>query len=153
MPGTAYSVSSCGKFRNDNRNTIKKLTTDRHGYLTVNLHSKTYLAHRVVAKVWLDDFYDQCIVNHLDFDRKNNNAENLEITTIRGNAEHSAKAGRYTKTGESNNNCKVSNDEILTIWTYLNMGLNCTEISKTTGRPRKYINDVKLGKIRNIWKI
>lgn len=154
---TNYVISTSGRLFNYKNNRFKKPTMDRHGYLTWCISSKgkkkTILAHRLIAKHFLSDYSENLVVNHIDYNRKNNCVENLEMCTVKQNARHSAKAGRYIRFGESNNNCKVSDDRVLTIWTYLEQGFSCVNVSKKMSLPRKYINDIKLGKIRNIWKI
>ena len=79
---------------------------------------------------------------------KNNHIENLEMLTVKQNAKHSAIAGRYKRHGESNNNCKYSDEKILTALTYLDLGLTCKEVGNLVGLKRKYVNDLRLGKIR-----
>lgn len=153
LPETIYSVSSSGRFRNDNNKYIKKQTPTKDGYLTVNIQGKTFQSHRLVAKCFLDNFSADMVVNHKDFDRQNNSSHNLDMCTIKENAEHSAKAGRYRRFGELNNNCKVSTDTILMINTYLISGLGCAEISRKTNICRRYINDIKLRRKRVLWKI
>lgn len=55
---------------------------------------KTLLVHRLVAEAFCAK-PDGCnVVNHLDSDRRNNRASNLEWTTQRGNIEHAKIAGR-----------------------------------------------------------
>jgi hypothetical protein len=152
LPETIYSVSSNGQFRNDNNGYIKKQTPTKDGYLTVNIQGKTFQSHRLVAKCFLDDFSEKKVVNHKDFNRKNNAMYNLNMCTIKENAQHSAKVGRYRRFGELNNNCKVSTETVLMINTYLESGLNCAEISRKTDICRRYINDIKLKKKRVLWK-
>lgn len=88
---TVYSVSSNGEVRNDNTNYIlKKQMQD--GYmkvgLTVNKKIKRCAIHRLVATAFIPNPDNLPIVNHLDGNRSNNNVDNLEWTTVSGNAIH-----------------------------------------------------------------
>ena len=56
--------------------------------------------HQLVAEAFLNhkrDGYNNCI-NHVDFDRTNNNLNNLEISTFRvnGNKKHLKSGSKYT---------------------------------------------------------
>lgn len=53
--------------------------------------------HRLVAEVFLPRIPGCDVVNHLDFDKSNNAASNLEWTTQKGNVQWSLAAGRYRK--------------------------------------------------------
>lgn len=150
IDGTDYSVSSCGQFRNDRRNRIKKQTEDKDGYLIVNLHSHPYRSHRIVAEIWLKTFKKNLVVNHKNFNRKDNRVENLEVVTVKQNAEHSASAGRYRRFGEKNNNCKRSDALINKIRDLLSQNrYSDAAIGIKFDVPRKYVNNIKLGNIRN----
>ena len=47
-----------------------------------------------------------------------------------------------------NDNCKYSDEKILTAFTYLDMGMSCAKVGLLTGLKRHYVNSIKLGKIR-----
>ena len=145
LPNTIYSISSCGSIGNDIRNYIKKQTVTKDGYLTACIQGKTMQSHRLVARLFNENFSDNLVVNHIDFNRKNNDYRNLQMCTVKENVRHSSRVGRYTRKGELNNNCKYKNETVLMIRTYLETGLNCVEISKITNINRRYINGIKLG--------
>lgn len=93
---TVYSVSSNGEVRNDNTNYIlKKQMQD--GYmkvgLTINKKVKRCAIHRLVAIAFIPNPDNLPIVNHLDGNRSNNNVDNLEWTTVSGNAIHAHQTG------------------------------------------------------------
>lgn len=74
---------------------------DASGYLRTVLKIdgklKTVKVHRIVAKEWVKNHDDKLVVNHIDFDRSNNKASNLEWCTLSENAKHSYKHGRIKK--------------------------------------------------------
>lgn len=150
IPDTHYVIYSDGRLYSKFSKRFKKASDHKGGYLSYGISkngkNKTIQAHRLVAKYFLSDFSEDKVVNHIDFNRKNNNVSNLEMVTVKENARHSANAGRYTRYGESNNNCRYSDETILMLRTYLNMGFSCAEISRKTGINRRYINGIKLGK-------
>lgn len=63
----------------------------KNGYYMVNLREKknvprTYLVHRLVASTFIDNWDENCIVDHIDGIRTNNHIDNLRITSTIGNA-------------------------------------------------------------------
>lgn len=151
VDGTSYSISSLGNLRNNKSGRTKKPTPTRDGYLTYGIFcngkNKTTQAHRLVAKHFLPDYSESLTVNHRDFNRKNNSVRNLELCTIGDNIRHSSGCGRYGKSGEANNNCKVDQIRVITIKTCA-YHMTDKKIADSLGLNRKYVNDVKLGKIR-----
>ena len=113
----AYQVSNKGRVRSLDRkqenakgNTIRykgkilKQSPNSSGYLRVELKSKNkferWFVHRLVAVHFVNnsapDIYT--VVNHLDSNYLNNAADNLEWTTLRGNAQHALLNGRLKRT-------------------------------------------------------
>ena len=64
------------------------------GYQAVSLHVNGQdlrrTVHRLVAKTFLPDYSEDLVVNHLDLDRRNNAASNLEMCTLQENLIHGA---------------------------------------------------------------
>lgn len=82
-----YNVSNYGRVKNGSR--LLKLRIDNNGYYTI--HSKA--VHRLVASAFIPNPYNYSIVNHKDGNKLNNNIDNLEWTTLSGNAIHSVNIG------------------------------------------------------------
>lgn len=110
-----YRVSNLGRVLSMHSG-ILRTQTNNHGYMYVYLkyggRGKTYI-HRLVAEVFVknSDPDVNTIVNHIDFDPKNNRADNLEWTTDAGNVQHSIRAGRYNRTEEWLANLRKSNEK------------------------------------------
>jgi hypothetical protein len=77
---------------------ILKTQFNKFGYESVSLRkdgvAKTIFIHRLVLLTFLGPVPKDHVVNHRDFNRANNNLENLEYVTMRKNTLHSVKAGR-----------------------------------------------------------
>lgn len=83
---------------------ILKVSIGTHGYLIVNLWhqgiKKNKKIHQLVAESFLN--HTRCgmklVVNHINFDRKDNRVENLEIVTNRENSnkKHLQSSSDYT---------------------------------------------------------
>ena len=85
-----YQVSNLGKVRSlryKNRDEVKELYLKPHnrGYLQVELHKdgvrKMFTVHRLVAMAFVNGYADGLIVNHIDENKQNNAAANLEWCT------------------------------------------------------------------------
>lgn len=75
----------------------QKLNSD--GYLQVKLskdgYSKWVKVHSLVAKHFVNGYFDGAEVNHIDCDRKNNLPKNLEWVTHSDNIKHSIRMGSH----------------------------------------------------------
>lgn len=59
--------------------------------------NKWYNIHRFVAQSFIPNSDNKCCVNHKDFNRANNNIENLEWVTTRENSYHAIEHGHVKK--------------------------------------------------------
>lgn len=92
-----YSVSNQGDVRNDQTGRVLKNQTIRSGYQHVTLcdsdgqHPKS--VHRLVAKEFVENPQGLNLVNHIDGDKTNNRADNLEWCTQSENMRHAYRTG------------------------------------------------------------
>lgn len=104
-----YQISNLGNVKSLNTNKNMKFTT-RSGYYNIILrkNGKRYSkqVHRLVAEAFLENKENKFIVNHKDYNRKNNNIENLEWCTqkenviwSKNNMKHRHKTN-YSNTGQ-----------------------------------------------------
>lgn len=99
------SRNTHGKYSFKTREIILRPGTDSGGYLRCALTDyngvrKTHKVHRVVAYAFLNLKNEQ-VVNHIDFNRDNNNVNNLECCTSKENTRHSRDNNRYPKMKQS----------------------------------------------------
>lgn len=81
-----YQVSNKGRIKRDG---FVYTTYDDGRYIEWKSPcNKHVVVHRAVAKAFLDDFTEECVVNHKDGNRKNNCVENLECITQSENINH-----------------------------------------------------------------
>lgn len=114
-----YQISNTGNVRSiarkqTNRNgvvmhykgKVLKQAPNSNGYMRVELKSphrvERWFVHRLVAVHFVDNPCPgiNTVVNHLDGNPRNNNASNLEWTTMHGNTQHAIKTGRMVRTQE-----------------------------------------------------
>lgn len=101
--GIIYDISNPEKI------ILRKWRYNNDGYAVVSLVGKqrwtTVGVHILVAKGWVPNPKNKPEVNHLDFDRGNPWAYNLEWVTHQENISYSHKAGKYVgRFGENNPN-------------------------------------------------
>lgn len=93
VPFTRYQVSNLGRVKNTL--TRKILTPFLHcsGYYSVNLwyqgKVQFYYVHRLVAMAFCEGYEEGKEINHIDGDKFNNKASNLEWVFHKENMEHS----------------------------------------------------------------
>ena len=94
-----YKVSNTGKVKSFQRNR-EKLLSDKYyenGYLRASLsknkEKKKVLIHRLVAETFIPNPENKPEVNHIDGNKKNNNASNLEWCTHCENIKHAWETG------------------------------------------------------------
>lgn len=96
-----YKISNLGRVSNSKK--ILKQRLNKGGYPIVSLFNKdkkarVFLVHRLVAFTFLGDIKgDKKQVNHIDCDKTNNNAKNLEWVTPSYNTKHAILNGRRKK--------------------------------------------------------
>lgn len=109
---------------------------NNRGYMTVRLDKVTHMVHRLVATHFLSNPENKPYVNHLDGNKLNNAASNLEWCTSQENNIHAIATGLRTKQGlenslkalrDNNPNPRLPDSAVVDIRT------NCVKRSRTHG--------------------
>lgn len=101
--GDGYEVSNRGRikkpnYRNTGKDKILKLSNDKGGYKKIGLWKdgkmKNVSVHRIVALAFLGSCPDGYTVDHIDFNRANNNISNLRYLPANENDSRKSEEGR-----------------------------------------------------------
>lgn len=94
--GVPRKVRCKGGFRSVKGRTLKAFPSSSTGYLQVALFKVRLSVHRMVALAWCDGYFDGAVVDHLNDNRQDNRAENLEWVTYSDNTRRSFERGRVS---------------------------------------------------------
>lgn len=110
-----YEVSCAGQIRKRDGSMIVGQWQNNQGYMLARLSNprKVVRVHRVVAEAFLKNEKDTAclVVNHKNFNRRDNRVQNLEWCSQAENITHSDSAGRMQRdywTGKRSPNAKLS---------------------------------------------
>ena len=94
-------VKSLGNGRTYKTSRIRKLYTNKYGYLQVQLckdgKRKWFRVNRLVATAFLDNPEGKTEVNHIDEDKTNNRVDNLKWEWHKDNINHGTRNERVSK--------------------------------------------------------
>jgi len=140
-----YSISDCGKVRNDLTGKIIKPHKNWNGYLRIGIGRSHYFIHRLVLSAFVEKCPDGHEANHKNGIKTDNRVENLEWTTRQENYNHAMKNKLYRKArGENINSAKLSGENVRRILDYNNNGISTRILA--------YVFGVSMQSIRNILK-
>lgn len=74
---------------------------NRDGYTQCVFNGKTISIHRIIASIFCEREIGKDFVNHIDGNKRNNSADNLEWCTKSENTLHSYTTGLQTRVGDS----------------------------------------------------
>ena len=94
-PFPNYFVSNLGRFKNYKGIIMENYKPHHSGYIFVRVDKNKYALHRIIAYTFVEnlDTKKYNVVNHIDGNKTNNSASNLEWTDIKGNNKHNHIAG------------------------------------------------------------
>ena len=141
-----YQVSSLGRVafvKNGQRQRPRKAYTPPNGYPMI----LGVRVHRLVALAFIPNPDSLRTVNHIDGDKANNAASNLEWASHQRNQRHAEELGLIDHArGERINTARLTADDIPRIKASLAADVHPAEIAASYGVGRMTIIDIKLGK-------
>ena len=145
-----YNCSSCGLVRGP-KGLVKPKPTN-NGYLRTELWSQGErwrpTLHRLVATLFVPNPENKPQVNHLDGNKTNNKAENLEWCTPSENIIHAVKL--HQRYGENSTAPKLTQDEVTAIRVLLSKGIPGTWIAEVFGITNAQVSNIRLNKQWNL---
>lgn len=146
-----YQVSNLGRILRVDFGRFLKGTTAWNGYIHIGLSNngkvKHIGLHQVVAAAFIGSCPEGMEVNHIDTNKANNQASNLEYLTHSDNQKHAYKMGRTrTPKGETHPTTYFKNEDIQTIKQLRADGLSEYKIAALYNAPRTTIQSILNGK-------
>jgi hypothetical protein len=87
-----YIITNDGRVYNSQRNKYLVPAKNENGYMYLGLCGeetrKSFSVHRLVALLFIENPNNYLEVNHIDFDKTNNNVDNLEWISRSDNMKH-----------------------------------------------------------------
>lgn len=134
-------------------NVLKPSTNNSKGYKRVQIFyfdptkKVTEAVHRLVAKAFIPNPDDKPQVNHINGDKLDNRAENLEWVTNEENAEHAAlNLTRPSSKGEKRFGSKLKEGDMFNIKKLLARGKKASDIAKMYNVAPTTITEFKNGR-------
>lgn len=136
-----YQVSNLGRVRNKKRNRVISQHNRSHGYLGVMLydvnrdkdgHGKHFSVHRLVATAFIPNTNNYPEVNHIDENKQNNRASNLEWCTRLYNMNAGTVQARKGK-AHINGKCSKAVDQYTVDGTFVAHYPSLAEVRRQTG--------------------
>lgn len=97
-----------------------------HGYpeiaIQINGKRKKFSVHRLVARAFVEGYAPDLTVNHIDGNKTNNNASNLEWVTLSRNTQHQWEIGLVDLRGDNNPQRKLSSGKVRIIRDLIKLG-------------------------------
>lgn len=144
-----YEASSEGHIRNKKTMRMLKEFAGKDGYLRTQFDGKTRTIHRVIASAFIPTEEGKIFVNHIDGNKSNNAASNLEWCTREENIQHAYDHGLMKPhCGTTNGRCKLTYEDVSFILENYIRGdkvFGATPLAKTFGVARQTICAVVSG--------
>jgi hypothetical protein len=143
---TRYFASKCGKIYSDIQNKILKPSTTVRGYYKVGIFigskkAQPVTVHKIVATVYCKSSYvNGYDVDHIDGNKLNNCAKNLEWVTRSINIKRAFKMNLKRAIRGDDHPITIYRDEqIHQLCKYLQDGMNIVDASFAVGIPKSYV--------------
>lgn len=144
--GRVKSLERTDRFGRVVKERVLKQDVTHDGYLRVCLYAsdkrKWFRVHRLVCEAFRENPEDKPEVNHIDEDKTNNNAVNLEWCTRKENINHGSRNERARKAKSKSVGQYTRDGELIKIWPSTieakrQAGFNCGHIYSVANGKRK----------------
>ena len=150
----AYSVTDDGRVWSNKTDKWLKPATTSSGYKSVRLHNKTESLHRIVASVFCGNPESKPCVNHIDGNKANNCASNLEWCSYSENHKHAFDTGiriasdkqRVVASEQGIKNRRFTYADAEQMRKMYSDGLTQTDIAATYGTTAATVSNIVLNK-------
>lgn len=146
-----YQVSNFGRVRRLYQTVAPQIMNPfagRKGYLWIKFRGngkrRCFRIHRLVAEKFIPNPDNKPQVNHIDGNKQNNRADNLEWVTNAENQHHAAIMG-LKRSGEDCPNAKLTAEQVLLIRENPD-GLSLRQLAKKFGVDQTVIRNIRIGK-------
>ncbi len=133
-----YTIDTLGVVRNSTNGKVLKGTTITKNNRYVKIHlDKFYSLHRLVAEHFItnSDPLTHKVINHIDGNRNNNTATNLEWCTQSVNMRHAYDTGLKSNNGTTNPSSKLTETQVRQIWALKDTKLTARQIRDKLNLP------------------
>lgn len=142
-----FEVSNLGNVRYVETGAIKYLTQHPSGYIyvhyKVNGKLKSKKLHRLVATEFCDNPENKGTVNHIDCNKQNNAASNLEWATHKENMRHAYNNGLIRRSGIHNGRCALTEEVVHNVCKDYQNGLQPKAVSDKYNITRNQATKIK----------
>jgi hypothetical protein len=135
----SYQVSNFGRIRHNGR--ILSGSLHRDGYVFVTIEGKQHPVHRLVAEYFIENLDGKPQVNHIDGNKQNNHASNLEWVTASENVTHAVR-NRLSPKPVKTYRGKFTAEERMAIKAMWDSGESKRKIAQKYGVSHTCINDI-----------
>lgn len=135
-----YTITEDGKVINNRTGRHVKPQPNGKGYYRVSIGGKLRFVHRLVAEMYVPNPDNKPQVNHIDGDKTNNRADNLEWVTNGENRQHAINNKLHPR-GEKHPGSKLTWDDVEFIRS--NPDKTITELANMLGVSRSTVSSVR----------
>lgn len=161
-----FEVTSCGRIRSVPRTStvirsgkswqwtrkpkILSPCVEKNGYLQIasqhNGIRKKYLVHRLVGFAHVSGYEPGLTINHVNGNKLDNRAENLEWVSLSANTEHQWATGLVNLRGDNHPAKKLSSRQVVYIRRLAKKGISCHSLAVIAGVSNSIISLIIQGK-------
>jgi hypothetical protein len=148
--GRARAGKPQGTFTQRRPGKILRPYVARNGYREVSIlfsgKRTKYRVHRLVAQAFVAGHFDEAVVDHIDGDKLNNCADNLEWVTRSENTKRQWDIGLVDLRGELGPSAKITNLQANAIAVLIERDFPVSEVAKWFGVSEALVYKIKQGR-------